>query len=509
MSTSTILDQYGNPWKFAHAADTRRTRGPQFPTRTGDFDALIPSSDLTTLRSLSNRLYTNMGIPRAAINQKADYAVGSAFLPKYTGPSDFDDGRQIAAFLQKSWFPRCDVRGGIYDWWKLLELSSIAIDRDGDVFWLLVRGSDGYPRIQQIPAHRVGNGGDYGTVTSGKWKGRKIVDGVIQTGEGRALAYRILTGEDMRTPVDIDAQSVIHILDPTAARQSRGLPAFTHALEDLRACIASTADERIRQQIISRLHLTVFNDSGGPDTDDPFITMTQSTGDCQSLVTMEEIHGGIRYFKAGGNERMEQMKQDNPGDVWEAFQDRMIRMAIAGVGWSYSLVWKPAGQGTAERAEVLKARRAISRRQRDLAHAARRALAWAYSVFVEQGKVPLLDHPFAWEFSSPPRLSVDDGRESKMEIEEWRSGLRNLSEITEARGITEDEFYMIRAHSVAKRKVAARDIGKEYGVEITPIEMAMTHPNELFATVQEKKVDLEEEQMDQDTTINDDEDSND
>jgi len=500
--TSTILDQYGAPWKLAHAADIRRTRGPQFPTRTGDLDALIPSYDMATLRSLSNRLYVNMGIPRAAINQKSDYAVGNAFLPKYVGASDFDDGRQIATFLQKSWFPRCDVRGGVYDWWKLLELSSIAIDRDGDVFWLLIRGTDDYPRIQQIPAHRVGNAGDYGTVREGKWKGRKIVDGIIQTGEGRALAYRMLTGDDMRTSVDIDAQSVIHILDPTAARQSRGLPSFTHALEDLRACVASTADERIRQQIVSRLHLTVFNDSGGPDTDDPFVTMSTAAGDCQPVLTMEEMPGGIRYFKAGGNERMEQMKQDNPGEVWESFQDRMIRMAIAGVGWSYSLVWKPAGQGTAERAEVLKARRAISRRQRDLSRACRRALAWAYSVFVEQGNVPLLDHPFAWDFSTPPRLSVDDGRESKMEVDEWRAGLRNTGEITEARGITEEEFELARAHSVARRKVIARRVSEEYtkssGYEITveDREMAMLTATETPAAQKQP-------------TNNDDEDSDD
>ena len=134
--------------------------------------------------------------------------------------------------------------------------------------------------------------------------------------------------------------------------------------------------------------------------------------------------------------------------------------------------------------------------------AARRALAWAYSVFVQQKKVPQLDHPFAWGFSVPPRLSVDDGRESKMEVDEWRAGLRNTGEITEARGITEEEFELARAHSVARRKVIARQVSEEYtkssGYEITveDREMAMLTANEMAPAQQQ-------------TTNNDDEDSDD
>ena len=507
---STILDQYGMPWKFAHAADTRRTRGPQFPTRTGDLDALIPAGDLATLRSLSNRLYTNLGVLKAAIDQKADYSVGEAYLPKYVGESDFEDGRGIAAFMRKMWFPRCDVRGGIYNWNRLLRLTSIAIDRDGDVFWLLVKGGDNYPRIQQIPAHRVGNAIDHGgKVTTGKFIGRKIVDGVIQTSEGRALAYRVLTGDDMNTFVDVDARDMIHVIDPTAARQSRGLPAFTHALEDMRAAIAATADERMRQGLVSRLHALIYNDSGGPDTDDPFISMNDTTRGGCSTVACEEMPGGVRYMRAGSGEKIEQMRHESPGDMWENFQDRMIRMAISGVKWSYSLVWKSSGQGTSERAEIVKARRAITGRQCDLDYAARRALAWAYSVFEEQGLVPLLDHPFSWEFSRPPRLTVDDGREAKIELEEWRAGLRNTSQITEARyGMTEQEFELSRAHEVARRKVLARQVSEEYtqssGYEISveDREMAMLTANEMAPQPQQEQPTKPKED-------DDDEDSND
>lgn len=475
-----ILDQYGSPMKFAHGADRDRRRGAQFLDVNHDIDRLIPSWDKRALRSLSSRLYLNMGIPRAAINQKADYSVGEAWRPTYTGESDFEDGKAIEKFLHKKWMPQCDVRGGCFDWLKLLELTSIAIDRDGDAFWLLVKGSDGFPRIQQIQAHRVGSGPDSdGIVSSGEWAGYRISDGVIQTAEGRAVAYRVLTGDMLDGYKDVPAQAMIHIYDPAYQDQSRGLPAFTHALEDLKACLASTSDERVRQMIISRLYLTVFNEAGGPDMDDPMMSMAGSVGDGAGGVMAQSVPGGIVYMTAGAGEKMEQVKHETPGDIWESFQDRMIRMSLTGVCWPYSLVWKPAGQGTAERAEVMKARRSVIRRQKQLTYAARRALAWAYSVFVEASVVPILDHPFSWEFSKPPRLTVDDGREAKMEIEEWRAGLRNTSDITESKlGLTEDEFYTMRAHSIAKRKVIAANVGMSYGVEIDDREMAMLTPNE-------------------------------
>ena len=102
--------------------------------------------------------------------------------------------------------------------------------------------------------------------------------------------------------------------------------------------------------------------------------------------------------------------------------------------------------------------------------------------------MPLLDHPFAWTFSTPPRLSVDDGRESTMEVNEWRAGLRNTAEITEARGMTEEEFYTKRAYSIANRKVIAARVAEEiskasgYEIEIEDREMAMLTPNEVKET---------------------------
>ena len=480
-----ILDQFGQPFTFAHAADRSTRRGPQYATRNDDIDRLIPAHDRRTLCSLSNRLFMNMGVPRACVLQKADFSVGEAWLPTYIGP-DFEQGKPVARTMQELWYPQCDTRGGIYDWWKLLELSSVAIDRDGDIFWILVKGEDGFPRIQLMPSHRCYSGVTGNTLDSGPFKGYRIVDGIIYFRSGRPAAYRFNIGRDGEEQFkDIPASDVIHLFDPTHCEQGRGLPAFTHALESLKMSLASTEDERIRQQIISRLHLTVFNETGAPDLDDPLTTLDGGGTTGPQAFSTKAFPGGLIYLPADGNQRIEQIKHDNPGPVWDAFQDRIVRDAVISV-WSYS-VWKSTGQGTAERGEILKCRRFVTKRQGQLWYAARRALSWAYSVLAEEGRVPLLQRPTAWDFSRPPRLSVDDGRESKMELDELVTGSRNLSEVLEARGINEDDFLTQRAWSVAKRKAIARMVSEEasakWGVEIEveDREMFMQTANEMAA----------------------------
>ena len=150
-----IVDQYGSPLRFAHAATRSRFRGPLYRQRNRGIDELIPEHDRGTLVSLSRRLFTNMGVPRAAILQKADYSVGEAWLPKYLGP-DQDAGAEAEAWLRDTWLAVCDVRGGVHDWHCLLNLVSIAFVRDGEAFVVITyEGEPKQPRLQHLPGHLV------------------------------------------------------------------------------------------------------------------------------------------------------------------------------------------------------------------------------------------------------------------------------------------------------------------------------------------------------------------
>ena len=476
-----IVDQHGNPYvRFAHAATRDVRRSPQYENREGDINKLIPMNDRRTLAALSRRLYTNMGVPRAAINQKADYSVGEAWLPTYTG-GDRDAGNAATQYLINVLYPNCDIRGGMYDWQTDLRLTSIAMDRDGGDFTLLTYDSSGtFPQFQSIPYHQCWSKGaaDGKPLTEGKFKGAVIRDGVIYNTAGRPIAYRISTGTESTAFEDFPAYKIVHGFNPEWQEQGRGLPSFTHALEDLKHCLQSTEYERIRQMIVSSIGLVEHNDIGGPDLDDP------ANGDmpCNSGsgITFERLQAGTnRYFVAGSGSKIETIKHENPGDIWESFHDRMIRMSLIGIGWSYSMTWKPAGQGTAERAEVERARRAILARQKVLKYIAKRKLEYAYAVLAANKKITQVAAPFSWSFTMPPRLSVDDGREAQMMREGFKLGTTNLGDILEAQGTTLTEHYTERAEEVAMRKVIAAQVSEKYGVPIEDREMVMLTPNEM------------------------------
>lgn len=469
---------------FAHGASRSRARGPQFSDRNLDIDKLIPSYDRKKLVSISSRLFTNMGVPKAAIRQKAEFSIGEAWLPTYVGPSDTEDGKAIANFLRKVWFPSCDVRGGIYDWHKLLELTSIAIDRDGESFWYLINGQDGFPRIQQIPSHRVDSCGYMSKVESGEFKGLTIKDGIIYWPGGRPAAYRVITGDDVRTFKDIPANDIIHLFDPTYQEQGRGLPGFTHAIEDMKHCLASTDDERIRQLIISRLHIIEYNDTGGPDIRNPAVALGEETstidGETTVPLLVEEVKGGKVHMKAGSGHKLEQIKHESPGEIWENFHNRLNTIALNGFGWTKILLDMPSGQGTAERVGVLKARRAITQRQSLIYFAARRAISWAYSIFQQSKRVPLLDHPTAWDFTYPPRLTIDDGREAAGMRDNFRMGSVNLTDILEAEGKTYSEHIDQRISEVVERETKRLKAEADNpGIKIDPRDIVMLTPNEM------------------------------
>lgn len=483
---SQILTQFGTPYRFAHAADQSRHRGPQFARLIGDIDKLITGADRRTLSALSSRLFFNFGVMKTIAHQRADFSVGAAWLPSYIGAGDSESGRSAARFMESVWYPQCDIRGGVFDWWQLLYLTSVSMDRDGDCFWIMVKGDDGFPRIQIIPSHRCWGGNEGDRVKSGKLAGYKHRDGVAYYASGRPAGYLF-----QRADGDFDqvpAADVIHFFDPAYAEQGRGYPLFSHALEDIKDTIASIADERMRQVIVSRLHLIINNESGGPDLDDPLNDM--ESGGVGGQMTSQQFPGGVYYQPGDGQHKIDQVTHQNPGTDYESFQDRLIRNTIVGAEWATTLAWKGPGQGTAERAEILKARNAIRRRQGILWHA-KRAFSWAYSNFADQGLAPRIGSPTMWDFSMPPRLTVDDGRESKAELEGLRAGTINLDEVLAGRGVNADDFHRKRAENAAKRELTRREVEEEYQVPIDTREMYLVGPNEPNQTTNQPNEDDE------------------
>jgi len=481
-----IVDAYGNPYtyfrKAARGAEQFTNQRPYETVELRDIGKLVPAMDRKVLLSASRKLFLNLGPARGAIEQKAMYSVGRAWNPKFTG-EDTAFGDVARSWLANTWYGMADVRGGMHDFKTTLYLLSTAIDRDGEAFVLLTQTATGFPRIQHIPSHRIGS-----SVYENErdQDGNKMRDGIVYSPDGAPVKYSFLD-EDGRFSKWIPAQDIIHLYDPSWQEQGRGLPAFTHALNDLRDMLQSHEWERMAQMMLSSIGLIETNENGGADMDDPGVVLT-GDGVTTERMTVERLDGGsVRYFKAGTGSKIETIKSDRPGEAWESFHDRIIRSSLAGINWPYSMVWKATGQGTAERSELGKAQRAVEDRQDILFYFARRVVGYAVAKAQKTGALPKSSDWWKWEFTTPSKLTIDDGRVAKELESMWKIGARNMRDIVGMMGKDLGEHYNERAEEIAMRKLAAKRASEKYGVEIEDRDMAMMTPNEQPESAQQNQ----------------------
>ena len=479
-----IVDQWGYPafveTHFAKAAQ-KGVNKPFERQFIGDIDDLIPSYDWQTLLSASRRLFTNMGIVKSATIQKANYSIGRSWNPVFKG-KDKEWGRLAEDWLIEQFYPVSDVRGSMFDFKTDLYIDSIAIDRDGDYFILLTESKEGFPQTQRIPAHRVGNHSMDGAVTTGPFNksGNTIKNGVIYNPIGRPIAYRVL-GKESKDDRDISTRNMIHVFNPNWHEQGRGLMAAVHAIDNLLSSVKSEEYEQMAQLMLSSIGLIEYNDMGMADEGDPANFLRANATNVESGITTNSFAGGsVRHFKSNSGNKIETIHQDRPGNVWESYQDRVARLFITGMNWSYSFVWKSAElTGTSQRAEIEKVRRSIDDRQALLEPPARRVVGYAIAKAQKLGILPPNDEWYKWGFTLPPKISIDPGKDSISNQNEWKVGFKNLTEILAERGLTLEDHYRQRANEVALKKTIQQETEKRTGQQIEDREMAMLTPNEM------------------------------
>ena len=483
-----LLDQFGNPyayqWKVAHSSNQYSGDRPWQPVILKDIDKLVPAVDRKTLVSASYRLYLNDGVFRSAIQQKAIYSVGRAWLPRFEG-NDTAWGKVATAWLTEQWYGNCDVMGQQLDFQSGMWLDCTQMDLAGEAYILLTRSEDGkgtWPMLQRIPGHRITSAkyNDGETLREGPYVGLKIKDGIVYNKQSRPVAV-CYCDEDGNFDRWLSYRDLIPLYDHEWANQGRGLPAFTHALNDFRDALQSHDWERAAQLLLSSIGMVEYNELGGPDPSDNTAALLNTGTPGGPMEVTRNIGGmNVHYFKAGNGGKIETIKNDRPGEMWESFQDRIYRKGVGPV-WPYALCWKPTGQGTAERGELAKAQRMVEDRQDDLRKSAKRQIGYAISVAIKEGFIPFNQEWYKWGFTYPRSITIDDGRAFKELQGLWQMGAINMDDIISMRGDDPDTHYDRRAEEIAKRKLAAQRVMAKYpGIEIDDAEMSMLNPNQML-----------------------------
>lgn len=455
----SIVDQYGHPVSsasrhFATSADRYDRSVPPQPLFKDDFEKLIPDMDRQFIVSGSRKLFQNFGPISGAIIQKADNAVGRAWDPKFTG-EDGEWGRIAKEWLKDQWYGNCDVRGRAWDFKTLLWLDSVAVDRDGDFLIYLTEAESGYPLTQRISVNRIGQRHWASEVPDGPYKGAKISHGVIRNKVNRPIAYCIL-GDKVEDDQIIPADRCIHVFDPLWHDQVRGIPSFSGAIKLIYGSLTATEREQMNQLVRSSISLIEYNETGGPDLDDPTISLPTGGDGQPGTPAVASMAGGmIKYFRANSGGKLEAIDNNNPGDMWDRFQDRVVRTAMSGINWPYELVWKASEVNAALVRNIQeRARMSVEDRQDVIKSPALFQIRYAIAKAIKVGILPKPKNQsdwWRWDFGMPRKFSIDPGREAQQRRADYRAGLRNRTSIISEEGGDVEEVENERVEEVVRR----------------------------------------------------------
>lgn len=445
-------------------------RRPFEPMTINTIAQEVNQYDWAKLLSDSRKLYCNLGPVTGAIDDKATYSVGRAWNAKFYG-EDKEWGKKAEEWVNEMWYPMSDARGPMFDFKTDLFLQSVSIDRDGEIYVYLTASPDGWPQIQLLPAHMIGDRNNTDQIiTDGPYKGLRCIQGVVTNDVGQAVAYHVL-GQTYETDKYVSAQDLIQVFDPRWADQVRGFPAFMHALLDLKDLRQIQGYEKIAAELMSSIGILEWNETGAPDLDPQSILKGQQFIGSQPLpaVTVEQIPGGgnVKYMRSNSGSKIEQLKNDRPSVQLDAFMDRLIRNACVGAGWPFELTWDSAKLGGANvRLLIAKAMRAVEDRQDLLRPVAKRCVGYAVAKAIKEGLLPPSDEWYKWRFTMPARMTADYGRDAKADLADYQAGLRSMTDILGEEGIDLDQH--IETLHEEREKLAKAGISNGAAAPSTP-----------------------------------------
>lgn len=506
-----ILDQYGNPLtsshsgRFATSANRHDRSAPPEPLFTDDFDKLVPDWDRKSLVSGSRKMFMNFPPYEGMITMKADNAIGRAWDARFLG-EDKEWGKTATDWILNQWYGMCDVHGT--DFKSLLWLDSVALDRDGDYLVVFEPTPSGWPMTRRIPANRIGQRMTHGSeVIEGKYKGAKMRHGLIFDRAGRVIAFNIL-GDFPADDVQISANDCVFNCDKNWHDQSRGMPVGSSALKFIRSSLLSHEWEQMAMLMVSSIGLVEYNESGGPDIDDPsYRPPVDNNGDVTGEKPTTEVlqNGTIRYFRSNSGGKVEQIKHDRPGDMWDRFQDRVIRFMCRGGKWPYELTWKASEINAAMVRNIQEqARMSVEDRQDTIHVSAIRQVRWAVAKAIKEGILPKpknQDDWWKWGFIMPRKFSIDAGRDAQQRREDYKIGIKNKSQIVSEEGGNLEEMEDDRIDTVFRyeKKIREREATEGFTVDrrkfemMTPNDMADDSERESSPDIKEEKPDENQE----------------
>lgn len=426
----------------------------------------ISETGRSDLLSSGRWLFANHPEVRGMLLEQANLAVGT-FLPQFYGADQV--WKEEAESVLFEWGRIMDWRGWPHDYDTFVQNLIVSEQRDGDSFVVLVKNKDTYPFIQVIPGHRVRTVEGGQEVLTGRYKGRRIIDGAIMEPTGRVIAWRVSgEGINSREFVDVPADVMFPAFWPVWVDQVRGLSSTSSSANQYQDIRDTKANELIAQNTFSRLTLVENNDTGAADDLASLIkaspTYDAATG-AKTAEGAESIEAGsIRYFRSGSGGGVQAFQHDRPGTNSQRFLDICLRDAFAGNEWSTLFSVDPgAAGGAALRIITDKINRTIRKRRMMVEKVCRRVHGWAVVAFMELGILPANDEWWKWEYQASADVTADKKYDSDVDVQELAANITTEKKAAGKRGDYWEDNQDQRLREKFRWKQRSREIGTEFG----------------------------------------------
>ena len=440
-------------WRLYSASEWEQGKRQYYPLLDPVADRHVDQWSITKLRSDSRKVFVNFGPLRTAVYERARYAVGHSWLPRFMG-EDTDWGKLASDWLTKIWFQTGNLAGPTWNWWKSLQIESRYLDVFGEIFVYKVIDSAGFPRYQHIPPYRIdvprapGSVNNDGQLSKGPYAGRKCIYGVVQDDTGAAIAYNV-RGKDNESDRIIPAEQLLHVGLWEFVDQTRPISNIAHGILDIRDSMAVQTNEKRALEIASSIAVLESNPIGGMDVNDSTTffraeanrvgTQLENPGQpvppgYQTEPTPLQVYkfidnGEYKYFKAGTGSDVKAFQFQRPAEQVTTFLDRLGRNCINFI-FPYDLIMQPNTQNSgATRSLWVRANNLVRERQVDLYPGAKQRVLFALSRAIELGILPENEDWMEFEFSLPRKPSIDAGRDAQQDREDLKAGIRTWSDI--------------------------------------------------------------------------------
>ncbi len=388
-------------------------------------------------------MYANLGIVRRAVNGVARMVVGTGLTPEpQTDDREWNELAKVA-------FERRTRQAATFDLAEKYNFgaSQRALVRnrlkDGDMGVILTESRTARARVAFAESHRIGTGRFLQTTSPEEL--RRWWDGVKVDKNNAARMYRVL-GDKPENNVDIPARDFIHYVDYERAGQRRGVTALAHAVNNL--LDVNEIQSFVKQGVkISNRVGYYLADKGEPRSSSGIGgaisgAVSQMKDSQGNEIQLEDVYGeGGEIPNVPPGKELRLLADQRPHPNTLGFLDFLIRDIAWGIGIGPELLWNISTLGGANTRFILADAQGWIEEQQQMLVDQYLQRIWAYTI-AKEIKAGELRAPFDpdWMLKmgwiTPPRVTVDFGRDGKLHMEQMRSGMLTFKQFYGWKGQT-------------------------------------------------------------------------